>query len=196
MKEKNYSQYEFIGQTIPEDVIDMLLKEKQEEIEAEIRKSKVGLYNHIYKYKSFSQANTYSFENFSNCTGNKNNPNSLSNYERIGYNDYRLVIPKLLMQALGTNVALYLAEIARLSMYQPVNDYGFYLYSKQKIKDDTGLTERQQDPICKKLKDWGVIDTVTFRKQQRKYYRFNDDFMVDLYWSLYRKTFARIKYRR
>lgn len=195
MKEKNYNKYQFVDKKLTDDVIELLLKEKQQEIEEEVKKDIVSSYKHKYNYKTFSVNNIYAYDNFSRCNGDMNNPNKLSNYERIAYRDNRLVIPKLLMQALGTKKAIYLAELARLSMYKPVNDYGFFLYSRDEIKNDIGLTARQQDAICKELNELGIINTVTFRKQQRKFYRFNDDFMVDFYWSLYKKTIGRIKYR-
>lgn len=195
MNEKKYGKYQFTGQIAKEEVINLFIKEKEKQIIEEVKENKEKLYKYKYSYKEYRSDNNYSFKNFSNCTGEKNNTFSLSNYEQVAYHDYRLVVPKLLMQALGTLEAIYLAELARLSMYKPVNEYGFFLASKKGIKEDTGMTARQQDPICDKLVTMGLIDTCTFKKQQRKFYRFNDDLTLEFYWQAYRKTIARTKYR-
>lgn len=196
MKEKKNNKYEDSNQVVNEKMIDFLIEEKKEEIVENMKTNKQKLFLHKYNYKEYRKDNVYSYENFSNCNIQNNNPYSISNYEQVAFNDYRLIVPKILMQSIGTLEALYLAEIARLSMYEPVNQYGFFMYSKKEIYRDTGITPRQQDRICKKLTEMGLIDTVTYKKQIRKFYRFNDDFTLNFYWRVYRETYRRIKYSK
>ena len=193
---KRFEKYEYTKENISEDMLDYLIESKKQEIQDNLSVKKNKYYDFKYKYDTYNKEYTYSFDNFNNCDGSRNNPSSITNYEKIAFNTERLTVPKTFMQAIGTLEAVLLAELSRLSLYKPVNRYGFFCVSKEEIENDTGITAKQQDRLIPILENLGLIDTKSYTKQMRKFYRFNDDKAVELYWQMYRNTFKRVKYNK
>ncbi len=191
---KKVEKNKYTNQNIDEEVLNDLIEDDKKKAEEE-KSKKVKEFNYKYQYLPFSKEYTYSYDNFSETSINNNNPASITNYEKVAFNKERLIVPKVMMQYIGTLESVYLAEISRFSLYKPVNKYGFFNAYKQEIEDDIGITARQQDRICKKLVDMGFITTVTYKKEKRKFYRFNDDATLELFWTAVKKTYKRVKYR-
>lgn len=186
---------EFTNDIVRDDMIDYLIEEEKRKVNENLKKQNIKEY--IYHYEKFDKDKKYSLKEFSDTNKIYNNPNSLTNYERYAFNTYRIIIPKMFMQYLGVLETVYLEEISRFSISLDVNKYGFFTVSRKYIADDIGISPKIQDRLCKKLEKSGLITTYTFGgTNKRKFYRFNDDAVMNLYWKVYKHTYKRIKVKR
>lgn len=176
-------------------MLDYFLQEEKNRVMGKMNQSKKTFYK--YNYDCYEENKQYSYKDFSYVDKTYNNHNKLTNYECMGYNSNNyLTIPKIVMQALGTLQTIYLAELSRFSIYKPINRFGFFQVSKKEIEKDTGITPRIQDRLCKQLEGLGIITSNTYKKEMRKFYRFNDDVMLNIYFDIYKGTWKRIKYNK
>ena len=194
---KKFYVNEYTGEVIDDEILKMKLEKLEIDVENDKQKRMDYFASKTWKYKylRLDKDTKYTLKDFE-VTGNLNNQNKLSNFEMYANNLPRLTIPKILIQAYGLQVALYWCEMARLSMYKPVNNYGYFTTSKYEINTDIGLSPKQQDKICKILQDLNVIETYTFKKEMRKFYKFNDNIAKDILTSLYLKTFRSVKFQK
>ena len=150
-----------------------------------------------YNYVDFKKEWQYNYQNFSimdNSFQNKH-PKGLTNYEMQAFNSVRLVLAKTFVQAFDSlEMGLLLAEYSRLSLSFPINKYGFFKASYNTIEKDTGISENLQRKYSKILENLGYIDIVSFRKEKKRFYRFNDDFTRKKLIEFIKKSYKQTPY--
>jgi len=196
-KQKNFYKNKYNNELVDNEILKMKLDKLDDLVESS-KQERMDYYadkNWKYKYLPLDKTIKYRLIDFE-VTGKLNNLNRLSNFELYANSIPRLTVPKILIQAYGFQVALYWCEMARYSMYKPVNDYGYFTVSKYEISADIGLSPKQQDKVCKILKELNVIETYTFEKEMRKFYKFNDDIAKNILLDLRSKTFRSVKFQK
>lgn len=155
-----------------------------------------------YQYETYREDWEYSLEDFKKVDDRYNNhhPNGLSNYEQLAGDSKRLVVAKTMVQAFNDpEMALLLTEYARLSLYLPVNKYGFYCVSYSYIEKDIRMSEYKQRKLSNKLAQLGYIDIKSYNFENsnveyKRFYRFNDDFSRKKLEEFRKKSFVETPY--